>query len=147
MGRPNKYETHVKPHLKEIEKMAEEMTEAQSAKTLGVSRSAWNEYKKAYPDIEKHLKKGKSRLVKELKSYLIKKAKGFPYEERKQIYEGGELVREEVYQRYAQPDTGAIHLLLKNYDESWRNDDQTTIELKKQKLELEKEKQENNNWG
>ena len=61
--------------------------------------------------------------------------------------EDGKKVRiVEETERYAHPDTGAIHLLLKNLDETWRNDDQTTVDLKKQRLELEKEKQEANNW-
>ena len=50
----------------------------------------------------------------------------------------------EEYKKYAQPDTGAIHLLLKNLDPEWRNDDQTTIDMKKEKLQIEKDKAEQN---
>lgn len=52
----------------------------------------------------------------------------------------------EEYERYSPPDTGAIHLLLKNLDPSWRNDDQATMNMKREKLELEKQKAEQDNW-
>ena len=81
---------------------------------------------------------------------LKKKAQGFKYKETKRtIRETGEgkVVTVEEFERYAQPDTGAIHLLLKNLDPEWRNDDQTTIDLKKEKLQLEKEKAENGQWS
>ena len=44
------------------------------------------------------------------------------------------------------PDVAAIHLLLKNLDDDWRNDDRPTMRLKMQKLELEKTKIENESW-
>ena len=84
-----------------------------------------------------------------MKASLKKKAKGFHYEETKTSIrqEGGKEVKViEKYQKYALPDTGAIHLLLKNLDDSWRNDDQATIELKREKMELEKQKAEADNW-
>lgn len=150
MGRNNRYETHVKPRLKEIQEWFTLCSEEQIAKRLGISVRSFERYKKDNPELKEALKRGREELVADLKSSLKRKALGFEYKESKrQITEvdGERRVVIEEYTRYAQPDTGAIHLLLKNYDESWRNDDQTTIELKKQKLELEKEKQENNNWG
>ena len=84
-----------------------------------------------------------------MKTTLKKKAKGYTYEETKTYVkeEKGQTVKIiEKYKRYAQPDTGAIHLLLKNLDESWRNDDQATVDMKREKLELEKQKAEADNW-
>ena len=52
----------------------------------------------------------------------------------------------EKYKRYAHPDLGAIHLLLKNLDDSWRNDDKTAVDIKKQQLEIQREKAENAAW-
>ena len=52
----------------------------------------------------------------------------------------------EIYTKYAQPDTGAIHLLLKNIDPEWHNDDKATLDLKKEQLELAKKKQEADEW-
>lgn len=140
MGRPSKYETHVKPHLKQVAEMARDMTEEQIAKTLGVSYRAFRDMKKKYPPLEASLKKGRAELVIELKSALIRKAKGFQYTESKKIIENGVVVREEVYTRSSLPDVAALNLLLKNYDkENWANDPQM-IALREKELEL-REKQ------
>jgi hypothetical protein len=135
-----KYPTHVKPYLKKIEEMALTMTEEQMAKTLGVSVSSWCEYKNKFPELAEAIKKGRTILVAELKSTLIMKARGYEYEESKAIVKNGEEVSREVYKRYAHPDTGAIHLLLKNLDDSWRNDDKETMELKKRQVDVQEKK-------
>ena len=145
-GRPNKYFTHVEPNLDKIEQMALTMSEKQIAQSLGVGYTAWKEYKKTYPAINDHLKKGRQKLVFDLQSSLIKRAKGFNYEERKTIKEDGKTVREEIYTKASLPDVAAIHLLLKNLSENWRQDDKATLDLKREKLELEKQKAEQENW-
>lgn len=147
MGRKNKYETHVKPHLAEIRKWYETMTEAQIASRLGVSSSSWENYKNAYPELRECLRQGKEQLVEELKSTLKKRALGFYYDEIKEkseINESGELVVVERYKvtKYAAPDLGSIHLLLKNLDDNWHNDDVPTLKLKKEQLELSRQKAE-----
>ena len=88
-----------------------------------------------FTPIEQGPDKGKFRV--KLKSTLIKKARGFNYEERKIIKKDGVVVREEIYVRASTPDVGAIHLLLKNYDEDWANEPQA-LALKKEELELQK---------
>ena len=70
-----KYPTHVKPYLKKIEEMALTMTEEQMAKTLGVSVSSWCEYKNKFPELAEAIKKGRTILVAELKSTLIRTGK------------------------------------------------------------------------
>lgn len=145
-GRPNKYYTNVEPNLSKIEKMALTMSEKQIAQTLGVSITAWKEYKKAFPALNDALKKGRQNLVFELHSILIKRARGFNYEERRTIKKNGEVEREEIYTKASLPDVAAIHLLLKNYDDRWRNDDQATMDMKREKLELDKQKAEQDNW-
>ena len=143
------YDTKVQPHLKEISEWIQTMTEAQVAKKLGVGFSTFRRYKENHAELKKALENGKEALVVELKGILKKTALGYYYKETKTYIkdEDGKKVRiVEETERYAHPDTGAIHLLLKNLDETWRNDDQTTVDLKKQKLELDREKQEANNW-
>lgn len=145
MGRKSRYETHVQPFLEDIKTWYELMTEGQIAKKLGISVASFNNYKKNYPELQAALQAGKETLVEDLKASLKKKAKGFYYEETKSVIrdEGGKKVQVvEKYKRYAQPDTGAIHLLLKNLDESWRNDDMETVKMKRERLEMEKEKAE-----
>lgn len=145
-GRPNKYETHIEPNLGKIEKMALYMSEEQIAKSLGVGLTSWKKYKKLYPTINDHLKKGRQNLVIELRSALIKKAKGFQYTEKKTIKEAGVVVREEEVTRTSTPDVAALNLLLKNYDkDNWANDPQT-LELRKQELEIKKQRMEAEDW-
>lgn len=145
MGRPNKYKTKVEPYLAEVSEMALTMTEQQIAKTLGVAYSSFRDYKLKYPALVVALKKGRANLVRELKSALIMKAKGFEYEERKIIKEYGKVVKEEIYKKKATPDVAAANLLLKNYDEDWYNDPKE-YQLKKQALEIQKEKAEEASW-
>lgn len=146
MGRPSKYETHVEPHLKQIAEMARDMTEEQIAKTLGVSYRSFCDMKKKYPQLSASLKKGRAELVIELKSALIRKAKGFQYTEVKQIKEKGVVVREEVYTRTSLPDVAALNLLLKNYDkENWANDPQM-LALREKELELREKQVDASIW-
>lgn len=146
VGRKSKYEDYVEPHLAEISKWAGNMTEQQIAKKLGVGYRNFCDYKRKYPQLEQAIKKGRQDLVVELKSLLIKKAKGFTYEEKKVISDSEGYIRKEITQKYALPDTASINLLLKNYDkENWSNDPQM-IELRKKELELKEKQIESNNW-
>lgn len=145
-GRPNKYHTHVEPHLDKIKEMALTMTEKQIAQTLGVAYSSFMEYKKQYSELSESLKKGRQDLVIQLKSALIKKALGFEYSEKKTVKEYGTVVREEVTVKHTQPDVAALNLLLKNYDkDNWANDPQM-LKIREKEIELKEKQIENNNW-
>lgn len=153
MGK-SKYDSHVKPHLEKITKWTEDLTDEQIAARLKISRKSFIEYKKQHPELVEALEKGKKRLVVELKDTLKKKAKGFYYEEVKTVKihnpdsdaEPEWVEKIEINRKYAQPDTGAAHLLLKNLDPTWRNDDAETMKLKKQQVEIQKQKLEQDNW-
>lgn len=150
MGRKDLYETLVQPKLKEIPEWVGTMTEEQIAKRLGISRRSLERYKQQREELRAALQKGREDLIADLKMTLKKKARGFHYTETKttvrESEREGKTVIVETFEKYAQPDTGAIHLLLKNLDETWRNDDRETMDLKRQRLEMEKEKSEANNW-
>lgn len=149
MGRKNKYQTHVQPYLKDIKEWYETLNEGQIAKKLGIAVSSFENYKNQYPELKEALSEGREHLIEELKSSLKKKAKGYYYEETKTSIrqENGKEVKViEKYKKYAQPDTGAIHLLLKNLDAEWRNDDKQTLDMKREKLELDKQKAEDESW-
>ena len=149
MGRKSRYETHVEPFLDKVREWIQLNNEADISKRLGVSHVSFEKYKREHPELRAALKDGRTELVEDLKLTLKKKAKGYTYTERKTYIKeiSGQKVRViEEYERYAQPDTGAIHLLLKNLDDSWRNDDKTTIDLKREKLELDKQKADNEIW-
>lgn len=145
-GRPSKYHSHVEPHLAEIEDMATRMTEAQIAESLGVSYRAFCDMKTKYPQLSASLKKGRKTVVERGRSALIKKAEGFEYEEKKQIIVKGRVVREEITTKYCPPDVAAINLLLKNYDpDNWANDPQL-LKLKREELDLAREKMERSEY-
>ena len=150
----SKYDSHVKPHLKEITKWTEDLTDEQIAEKLKISRRSFIEYKKQHPELVEALEKGKKKLVQEIRDTLKKKAKGYYYEEVKTIKihnpddEADQewIERIEINRKYAQPDTGAAHLLLKNLDPVWRNDDMETMKLKKKQVELQQQKLDQDNW-
>lgn len=150
MGRKNKYESNVKPNLDKIRKWSATKTEAQICKKLGICERSLDRYKLEHEELREALSSGKQEMVRHLKRVMLKKAEGFHEKETKtvvRIVDGKKTQVVEEYDRYYPPDLGAIHLLLKNYDPTWRNDDQTTIELKKQKLKLEQERAEQNQWS
>lgn len=145
----SRYETLVKPHLAEIPRWFETMTEGQIAQVCGVTKKTFIEYKKKHKELCDALNRGRVDLVTELKSSLKKKALGFEFTERKITVRQDSDVKVRIveeYTRYSPPDTGAIHLLLKNLDDDWRNDDGETVRLKREKLDVEKKKAEQENW-
>lgn len=145
-GRPQKYKTHVEPYLEEIKQMCLTMTEKQIAETLGVAYSAFRSYKKQYQALNDALKKGRQTLVMELRSALIRRAKGFEVTETKKIYEQGCLDRLEISTKYYPPDVAALNLALKNYDrDNWANDPQM-IRIREKELELQEKKLEQSEW-
>ena len=149
MGRKSRYESHVKPRLEEIRIWYQLLNESQIAKRLGVSQTTFQKYKAEHAELREALKIGREELIENLKMTLKKKAQGFTYEETKTVIrqENGKEVKViERYKRYAQPDTGSIHLLLKNLDENWHNDDTPTLKLKQEQIEIQKQKADSDFW-
>lgn len=150
VGRKPVWNTIVE-QLDTIEKLlGEGYTERSVADFIGIGYSTWNKYKsqddEEMPKKEKAefietIKKGRHRLVGELKKTLIKKAMGFTYTEKKYYIDedadGNKKKHTEVYERQALPDTASLNLALKNYDDEWSNDP-ALLELKRQAFELEK---------
>lgn len=150
MGRKSKWESHIEPRLDEIAELYQDHDEAQIAEIIGVSSTTWEKYKAERPELRAALTKAKERLISDLKESLKRKAKGYEYVEQKEyIRENADGTKSKVverYKKYAHPDLGAIHLLLKNLDPTWHNDDEITIEMKKEQLEIAKKKAENGDW-
>lgn len=168
-GRKGKYESHVKPYLENIKHWCTTMTENQIAEKLGVGASTFQYYKTQFPELSEVLKKGRQDLVIELRSALIKKAKGYEYTEKKvvteevkwpdELYaaflnagftpaqiETARLVRTEVAYKEVSPDVAALNLALKNYDkDNWANDPQM-LKIRQEELELRKQQLENSMW-
>ena len=146
MGRKGKYETNVQPYLRDIKEWYQTMTEGQIAKRLGVSVASFENYKSRHPELIEALQNAKETLIDDLKATLKRRAKGFTYDEEKLTIFSDGTEKREITTKASLPDVGAIHLLLKNLDDDWRNDDRPTMRLKMEKLELERTKIENENW-
>lgn len=141
----NKYELCIKPYLDKIPEWYQRMDEGQMCKMLGVGKTSWAAYKKEYPEFAQCFVQGKLELVDQLYSALKRKALGFHEITKKDVLVDGEVITLEN-DTYYPPDLGSIHLLLKNLDESWHNDDKTTIELRRAELELKRERAAAENW-
>lgn len=149
MGRRDLYAELVLPRLAEITEWIGVTDEKTIAKKLGISARSFSKYKTEHEELRKALQKGRLALVEDLKVSLKKKARGFSFTETKTTVRqenGKKVTVVEKFDRYSPPDTGAIHLLLKNLDPTWRQDDRETMDLKAKKLNLEEKKTDAEDW-
>ena len=141
-GRKNKYDTHIKPQLKNIPMWAREMTEKDIAKRLGVTEQAFIKYKRDHIELVNALKEGQQDLVSDLRSALIRKALGYEYTEKTIVSlgidknTGEEKNQITIHHRVAHPDVNAINLLLNNYDKDNWSDNWHERYRKDKELEL-----------
>ena len=150
-GRKSAFETSIKPRFSDIlEWLQNGATERQIAENLGVSMSTWCKYKAENTEFAEFIKNGRKSLVIKLRVTLVKKALGFKYTETKrytkQDLDGNVFRYIEETEKYAQPDTAALNLCLKNYDpDDWANAPQANA-LKREELELKKKMYEDGKW-
>ena len=140
--RGSNYEKRVKPKLEKIAVMNQTLSERQIAYELGFSLTYFNEYKVLHEELRDALQRGRDMLVRAVKESMVKSANGYYYTE-EDISPDGEKSKRK---RYAKPDVVAQHLLLKNYDPNWHNDDHETMELKKKQVEIAKQKADDQTW-
>ena len=76
MGRPSKFETHIKPHFDEIKKAFDRgVEEKEIAKNLGIAISTWCDYKNKYSEFAELLKRDDNatrEILNRLDSSLLK---------------------------------------------------------------------------
>lgn len=155
-GRPNKYLTNVEPRFNEIrEWLKAGATDKEIANLLGINKATLVEYKHKYYEFNELIKSGRRRNVEELKNALYKKAIGFTYTEKEEIYDIEGLTKSKARvketTKVSLPSETAILILLKHWDRNedgtpkWMNDP-ATFELKKEELKIKKEQAENSNW-
>lgn len=151
MGRPNKYETHIKPYLQQIAEWKRNgATDEQVCQQLGVSKSVFYAAKAKYPEFSEALKNSRAAFVADLRGELARLAFKHTLETVK-VYsktdESGQSVTyKEKTSKEVDGDIAAIHLLLKNLDkENWADNPQG-LKIKKQELELKKLIAEANNF-
>jgi hypothetical protein len=151
-GRKSAYETKIKPRFDEIrEWLINGANNENIAYNLGINMVTFYKYVKEKNEFNELLKNGRIAIVAQLRSALIKKAMGFVYSETKIIEredpDTGEKVKTvETYNKKALPDVAALNLALKNYDpDNWSNDPQGD-KIKREELELKKQKLEKDDW-
>lgn len=150
-GRKNVYDTVIFPNINKIEEWVKSgATEKQICEALGISVSAFNAHKEKM-ELKEALKKGRASLVLDLRSEMIKKAFKHTLETKKtyvtQDENGSTKKHTEITTKEVDGDTGALHLLLKNYDkDNWKND-WDSYELKQAELELKKKLADDKDWN
>lgn len=124
------------------------LTNEDIAHNMGIARQTLNNWCKKYSSIMDALKKGREPVVRVIENALIKKAKGFEYEEiTTEMWvddDGNKRQKVTKHKRYSTPDTSAAIFLLKNYKPNkYRNYNDLTkkqieAELRKTEAEINK---------
>ena len=90
------------------------------------------------------------RVVIDIKAALYKKAVGYDYEEKKQYIKrdgsGDNVQYTEISTKHQPPSETAAAMLLRNYDDTYADSDNTTRQMKQQEAELRKNIANKNNW-
>lgn len=143
MARPTKYDREIKPHIEDIRKAVESgATDEEIATAFGIAKSTLYKYKKEKPEFSAAFARGREKVVIDIKAALLKKAIGFYYNEEKSVAkhdkDGEAVVMVETYKKYQPPSETAAAMLLRNYDQDWRDNDSAAARLKEQELDLKK---------
>ena len=147
-GRKSKYDEYVKPYLGQIAEWKKSgATDKEISDALGIALSTFSEYKNQYSELSDALRTGKQTVILNVKAALYKKAIGFEYEEKRGVKKGDKVVSTEIFKRYSPPDTTAAAMLLRNYDDEYRDRDSVQTDFKRQEIEIKKALAEANNFG
>lgn len=151
MGRPSRYETEIKPHIEEIKEAVQAgATVEEIAEAFGMAVSTIHKYKAQKKELKDAFAHGRAKVCFKIKAALLKKALGFEYEEEKRVgrkdKDGENVILIEKYKRYCAPSETAAAMLLRNYDENWRDNDKASADLRKQEAGLRQAIAEANNF-
>lgn len=149
-GRPNKYESHIKPFLKQIAEWKKNgATDEQVCEQLGVSKSVFYAAKVKYSEFAEVLKNSRENFIADLRGELARLAFKHNLETVK-VYskteDGKTVTYKEKTSKEVDGDIAAIHLLLKNLDKDNWADNPQSLKIKQQELELKKLIAEANNF-
>lgn len=143
----------VEPRIPEIRqwRIQDGLCEKDIAAKLGISTTTLETYKQKYPEFKAALQEAKAAVVSDVFAALLKRAKGYDYEEKK-VYrkvddEGKETEYTEVTRKHEPPNVAACSLLLKNLDREhdW-SDNPAMLAVKREEAELKKKLAEAENW-
>lgn len=151
MPRVNKYQKNVKPHLNKIKEWASSgATVKEIATALGIAESTLHKYKNDYKELSDAFACGREVVICDIKAALLKKALGFTYEETRQSLKqdesGKEVVYTETHKKYCVPSETAAAMLLRNYDDDWKDMDNISVKFKRQEAELKRKIAQANNF-
>jgi hypothetical protein len=164
-GRKNRYDSHIKPRLFEIECWARDgLLEVEICKRLGVGLSTFAVYKNNNQELQETLKTGKEIADYRVEESLYKRALGYKFDEvtKEPVIQKGtdgipltdergavitELTVTKIVTKEVQPDTTAQIFWLKNRrPDKWRDkrdiEHSGGITLEDALMELEDEKQQ-----
>ena len=154
-GAKSKYEVCVKPYLAEINKKVREgVTEAEIARSLGISVASLNNYRNQHPEFAEALSKDKGAdVLQALINAGIKAAiGGYKTTLKKTIWvtdENGNpvIARQEEYETEQPPNPTLNKFYVMNYGkEQGFSNDPLAHELKRQKQEFEEKIEKAKNW-
>lgn len=151
VGRKSKYDTDIRPHLKEIEKAVRNgATVTEIANALGIAESTLYKYKAEKAELSAAFTHGRAKIIIDIRAALLKKALGYEYQEKKQYIKkddsGENVTYTEITTKHQPPSETAGAMLLRNYDDTWLDKDSVTTQLKQQELELRKAIAESNTF-
>lgn len=158
MARPQSAKKIIEDNIDKIQNWsASGLTMKEIAGNLGISDRTLYEYQSKMPQLSQSIKKGRHTAIETLENTMFKSANGYTqtvkkyekvkrctYENGKKANEWEEMVEyeEEVYFK---PDITAGIFLLKN----WANymNEPRALELRKEEIELQRQKIENSEWS
>lgn len=130
------------------------LTEKDVAAKLGIHVTTLINYKEKYPEFREAMHLAKQAIISDTFAALLKRAKGYDYEEKK-VYTRQEETADgpkqvtytEITKKHEPPNVAACSLLLKNLDREhdW-SDNPTMLAVKRQELELKKTIAESQEW-
>ena len=114
-----KYESHVLPKLGMVEAWARNgLVEGQIARNLGIAESTLNVYKNNHPELVEALARGKEVVDLEVENALLKRAKGYTYDEvtreERLTKDGGIVTLTKTVRRDVPPDPTSMMFWLAN---------------------------------
>ena len=151
-GRKGKYETHVKPRLKEIENWKKVgATDEQIANQLGIGVSTFYDYRKQHKEFSDTLIYATTNFILEIRGELAEMCKKRKLQTvkkyiKKDLETGKKTEYTEVTERELDPNLGALELMLKNIDRENFKHDWDNYEFKKLEMELKQKLADKQIW-
>lgn len=154
VGAKSKYETLVKPYLKQInEKVRQGVIESEIAKSLGISVASLNNYRNQYPEFAEALSKDKGAdVLQDLINAGIESAKGYyrKIETTQMVLDanGKPTIKQKTVTNQWYPPNPLLHkfYVLNFGKEQGFVNDPLEFDLKKQKQEFEEALEKAKNW-